>query len=37
MINDDPSPTSVVCIFTSNSAGMAMLQSSRKKIQSTFL
>lgn len=37
MINDDPTPTSVVGLLTSNSAGMAIMQSFQKKIQSTFV
>lgn len=37
MINDDPTPTSVVCLLTSNRAGMAIMQSFKKKIQRTFL
>lgn len=38
MINDDPTPTSVVGLLTSNSAGMAIMQSFHaQKIQSTFL
>lgn len=36
MINDDPTPTSIVCLLTSNSAGMAILQSSKKKFKVPF-
>ena len=37
MINDDPTPTSIVCLLTSNSAGMAILQSSKKNSKCLFV
>lgn len=36
MINDDPTPTSVVGLLTSNSAGMAIMQSFQKKFKVPF-
>lgn len=37
VINDDPTPTSVVCLLTSNSAGMAIMQSSKKNSKYLFV
>lgn len=36
MINDDPTPTSVVCLLTSNRAGMAIMQKFKKKFYVPF-
>lgn len=36
MINDDPTPTSVVGLLTSNSAGMPIMQSFQKKFKVPF-
>lgn len=36
MINDDPTPTSVVGLLTSNSTGMAIMQSFPKKFKVPF-
>ena len=36
MINDDPTPTSVVGLLISNSTGMAIMQSFQKKFKVPF-